>query len=175
VSTANVVHENPWFGVTHEHRGSGGAQSEWFRVIGPDSAMVIPVDDDGRVILLRGVRDTTGPDEHYELPCGAVDAGESVEAAALRELREETGYTAKRCEPLGSFYDSPGISARRTSVFAASELHAGPQRLESGEAWVVVAVNRAELAGLIREGRIVDAGTLAALAQWACASTGAAG
>ena len=72
-----------------------------------DVAAIVPIDADGSVILVRQYR-LPAQEALLEIPAGGVDEGENIEAAAQRELREETGYRAGRLERIGGFYVSPG-------------------------------------------------------------------
>ena len=87
----------------------------------PGYAMVVPVFDDGRVLLERVYRYTV-QETLLECPSGGLD-GDSPEAAARRELEEETGWLAEELTPLGSFYGSDGISDERAHLFLARRLH----------------------------------------------------
>jgi ADP-ribose pyrophosphatase len=160
------VHQNPWFGVTRERRAEAGGVSDWYRVTSPDSAMVVPVTSSGTIVMLRGLRDTTGPVPFLELPCGGLDNGEQAAEAATRELREETGYSCGELRLLGEFFASPGISAAKTMVYLATELKEGPPELGLGEDWRSEEVGPCEINALIKQGAIRDAGTLAGLAYW---------
>lgn len=161
-----TAHENPWFAVTHEQRGHGAGASHWYRVVGADSAMIVPITDDGEIVVLHGIRDTTGPEPLYELPCGALDDGEDDAAAAARELEEETGYTAQRLIRIGEFFASPGISPTRTAVFEARGLTPGTLGLEPGEQWTTVQLTADRFTDLIATGHVRDAGTVAAFFFW---------
>lgn len=158
-----TVHSNPWFQVTHTPDSNTTDGRGWYRVVRPDSITVVPVLPDGRLVLLYGVRDTTGPAPTYELPAGGIAAGESPEAAALREVQEESGYFASRLDPLGSFVECPGLSASQCWVFLATRLTRRAQALEAGEHWVPAPIRERALSDLIASGLIVDGGTLAAL------------
>jgi ADP-ribose diphosphatase len=72
---------------------------------------------DGDLLMIEGMRDTTGPDSCFELPSGTIEAGERAEDAAIRELREETGFTAHTLLRIGEFVEAPGVSASRCIVF----------------------------------------------------------
>ena len=86
----------------------------------PGYAMVVPLRDDGAVLLERVYRWTV-KDWVLECPSGGLDGDDPV-TCAHRELLEETGYRAGRLEPLGSFYGSNGISDERFHLFLATEL-----------------------------------------------------
>jgi ADP-ribose pyrophosphatase len=95
-------------------------------------AMVVPLLDDGRVLLERVYRYTVQR-TLLECPAGGLD-GEAPEIAARRELLEETGWAAETLEPLGSFYGSNGISNERFHLFLGRGLfHEGEPTLEATE------------------------------------------
>jgi len=98
----------------------------------PGYAMVVPLLDDGRVILERVYRYTI-QETTLECPSGTVEQ-ESAESAASRELREETGWAAERMQPIGRFFGSNGISDERFTIFLATGLRfSGPPTLEPTE------------------------------------------
>jgi ADP-ribose pyrophosphatase len=83
-------------------------------------AVIFPVTQDGRIVLVRQYR--YGSDAiHLELPAGGPDAGEDLSACAARELREETGYSAARWEFVGAFYTEPARGSSRAHVFLATD------------------------------------------------------
>jgi ADP-ribose pyrophosphatase len=87
-------------------------------------AAVILAVDDGEVILVEQFRVPLGR-ACLELPAGLVgdiDAGESVELSAQRELEEETGYHADRIDALGEFYSSPGMASESFTLVRATGL-----------------------------------------------------
>jgi ADP-ribose pyrophosphatase len=86
----------------------------------PGYAMVVPLLDDGRVVMERVYRYTLQR-TLLECPSGGLD-GEPPEVAARRELEEETGYRARRLTPLGSYFGSSGISDEEYHLFLAREL-----------------------------------------------------
>lgn len=126
--------------------------------------MLIGTTDDGLLLTVRGTRDTTGTRAFVEFPSGAVDVGEDPLAAAVRETMEETGYEAIDPTYIGSFVESPGISAARCHLYASRVSFAGPAALEPGENWKVELLSRDRLLSLIKDGHVLDAGTLAAVA-----------
>ncbi|RWZ52675.1 NUDIX hydrolase [Labedella phragmitis] len=158
--TKRTVHENPWFSISLTEAG----EQRWYRVERADSALLIGTGDQGRFLMIHGVRDTTGTEPLYEFPCGGIDPSEDPASAAVRETREETGWEATDLTPLGSFVEAPGISPSRCFVFAGRVSPGGEASLEPGEEWTPVTVSTERLKALIAEGRVQDAGTLAALA-----------
>jgi ADP-ribose pyrophosphatase len=160
--TKRTVHENPWFSTSLTEAG----EQRWYRVERADSALLIGTDDEGRFLMIHGVRDTTGTEPLYEFPCGGIDAIEDPASAAVRETREETGWEATDLRSLGSFVEAPGISPSQCFVFAARVSPRGEASLEPGEAWTPVAVSTEQLTTLVSEGKVQDAGTLAALALY---------
>lgn len=95
----------------------------------PDWVNVIPVTRDGRLVFVRQFRFGTWADS-LEIPGGMLEAGESPEEAAARELEEETGYRAGRLERLGFVHPNPAVQTNRCHLFRAldcEEVHAGRQ------------------------------------------------
>jgi ADP-ribose pyrophosphatase len=108
-----------------------GREGEFVVLESPDWVNVIPLTDDGQVVLIRqyrhGIREAT-----LEIPGGLIDPGEAPEAAAVRELREETGYVAREVRPLGRVRPNPAIQNNHQYCYLAegcrrmSELHLDP-------------------------------------------------
>jgi len=128
----------------------------------PGSVVLLPLLEDGRVVLIRNYRVAV---EQWliELPAGTLDPGEDPAAAAHRELTEETGYRARSLEMLCRFYPSPGILDEQMHLFLATGLEAGPASLEGGEQIEPCLVAWQEALRMARDGRIQDAKTLAGL------------
>ncbi len=145
-------------------RLADGAESVREVVRHAGAVVVLPVHDDGTMVLLRQFRYPTG-EVLLEAPAGKLDVeGESAEDCARRELVEETGLEAGMMRPLGSFYTSPGFSDEILHCFAATGLRtSGGPRMAEPEILEVVRCSPAGLDDAIREGRIRDAKTLAIL------------
>ena len=154
-----TVHRNPWFEVEHTEVGP----QDWFEVTRADSAMVIAVTDDGSLVIVRGPRHTTGVGEFIELPSGALEPSEKAEAAARRELLEETGYSVGELKSLGWFFECPGITASKCFVFAGPVTGWSTATLEPAEHWTSGLASPDELRAAMASGAIRDGGTLAAL------------
>lgn len=130
---------------------------------GPDWVNVVPVTAAGAVVLVRQYRFGTGSVTR-EIPGGLVDPGEEPEAAALRELEEETGYQAERLLSLGWSHPNPALQTNRLHSYLAlgcRKVHEG--HADPGEDLTVEEVSRAELPGLVLRGEISHALVLAAL------------
>jgi ADP-ribose pyrophosphatase len=143
----------------------GGAVVDRDLVEFADAVVVVPVLDDGSVVLIRNERFAVG-EELVEFPAGKLEGEEDPAACAARELIEETGYTAAGVQPLGGFYSAPGAVTEYMHAFLATGLSAGPQRLEAYERITTQAVSPARLAEMIRSGELHDAKSLAAYTLW---------
>jgi ADP-ribose pyrophosphatase len=145
--------------------GSDGNPVHRDVVIHPGAVAILPLVDAGHVCLIRNHRFILG-EELLEIPAGTLEPGEAPEAAAPRELAEETGYTAARWRKLTAFYPSPGVLSERTHLFLAQDLTAGPMRLEEGEHLEPLIVPWDQALSWALDGTIRDAKTLVALLLW---------
>lgn len=134
-------------------------------VLHPGAVAILPLVDADHICLLRNHRFILN-EELWEIPAGTLEVGEAVEAAAVRELAEETGYEAKQWRKLLEFYPSPGILSERTHLFVASELTAGALRPEADEQLQPHIVAWSQALAWTRDGTIRDAKTLLALLWW---------
>ena len=131
----------------------------------PGAVAVVPLLDDGRVVLVRQFR---APVESHvlEIPAGKRDVeGEANEVTAARELEEEVGLRAGRLEPLCSFYNSPGISDERCWIFLGRDLQEVPTDLHGPEEehMTVEHVRLDDVPALIAAGELVDSKTVIGL------------
>lgn len=140
----------------------GGIQAVREVVVHRGSVVILPLLEDGRVILVRQYR-YAARQELWELVAGTLEPGETVLRAARRELLEETGYRARRLRHLLSFYPSPGFLTERMHVVEARGLIPGMARPESDERLEVGKFRRRELARMMASGEIADGKTLVAL------------
>jgi ADP-ribose pyrophosphatase len=123
------------------------------------SAVMMPVDDRGRILLVKQYR---LPARQYlwELPAGRVDPGEKVLQTAKRELREETGYRAKTWKKIAAFFPSPGFLAEKMTIFLATGLTGGESEPMEDERIETRWFTPREVEALIEAGKIIDAKTM---------------
>jgi ADP-ribose pyrophosphatase len=134
-------------------------------VLHPGAVAILPLIDAEHICLLRNHRFILD-DVLWEIPAGTLESGEAIEAAAARELAEETGYQADHWRKMLDFYPSPGILSERTHLFVASELTAGVMRPEADERLEPHTVEWSKALQWTRDGTIRDAKTLVALLWW---------
>lgn len=128
----------------------------------PGAAVILPILDDGRILLIRNQRPAVGA-TLLELPAGTLDAGEAPVDCARRELQEETGYTAETLTPLVSFFSTPGICDELMYTFVATGLTPGATNPDEGEEIEPVAMSLSEALAAAERGAIRDAKTLLSL------------
>ena len=117
---------------------------------------VLPVDEAGRLMLVRQYRAAAGK-ELLETPAGGIEPDETPEVAAQRELREETGYRAENFRRLSSVYSSPGFCTELNHLFVATGLSYDPLDPDADEDIALVPVTLAEAEDLVASGGIGDA------------------
>jgi len=125
----------------------------------PGAVMMIPLFDDGTVLLERQFRYPVGK-TFIEFPAGKIDPGESLLSCAQRELREETGYDAGEWSYLGGFHNAIGYCDEKIEVFVARGLLAGAARSDAGEVIEVFTAPWQELLDWVREGSVTDVKTI---------------
>ena len=141
----------------------GGAAFREF-VLHPGAVAVVPLLDDGRIVLERQYRHPTRQ-VMIEIPAGKLDAGEEPLVCGQRELLEETGYVAREWAYAFTMYPTVAYSDEAIHIWFARGLEHRGARLDQGEFLEVIAATPEEFLGWCREGSIVDSKTLAA-ALW---------
>lgn len=144
-----------------------GSVGELEMIRHPGASAVIPfasdpAGEDPQLLLIRQYR-YAAERVLYEVPAGRLDPGETPLACAIRELREETGCTAARVEPLITIYTTPGFTDEKIHLFMATGLTMGASDREADEFIEVVTLPLSEVLAMIERGEVVDGKTLIAI------------
>src|SRR5579883_1890809 len=113
VLSSQLVYKGPWFAVTTDHiQEPNGVTARRDLIRHSGSIVILPVDnskkgEEPRVLLIQQYR-YAAKSLLWEIPAGRIEPGEDQLKAARRELKEETGFSAKRLKPILHFYVSPG-------------------------------------------------------------------
>jgi ADP-ribose pyrophosphatase len=142
-----------------------------YLVIGyPQAAAALALTDDQKVVMVGQYRYAVN-EYSWEIPSGGIEDGESADSCARRELKEETGYSPGRLEPLITYHPSNAASDQAIHVFLALDLKRGepePAREEPVEETIKIAlVPFDELLKRVRQGEIHDASTIIAVLLYA--------
>lgn len=134
-------------------------------VLHKGACAVVPVDSEGNTYMVRQYRAAVGR-VMEEIPAGKLDhAGEDRLEAAQRELREETGFTAKKWTHLGDLATTPGFSSEIISLYLAEELTAGETDFDDDEFLTCRKMPFAEALSKAMNGEYQDSKTVVALAR----------
>jgi ADP-ribose pyrophosphatase len=131
-------------------------------VVHPGAVMIVPLLDDGRVVVERQFRYPMGR-VMLEFPAGKLDAGEPPLQCAVRELAEETGYRAREWARAGILHNAIAYSNEGIEVWFARGLSLGERHLDAGEFLDVESATPEELDQKARSGELTDAKTLIGL------------
>ena len=131
----------------------------------PGAAAILSIED-GKVLLVRQHRFPHG--YVLEIPAGTLEKGEKPLKCAYRELREETGYTAKKMTPLIKYYPSIGYNTEIIHCFVASGIKkVGSLQLDHDEIMSVVKIDFKKVVKMIISGKITDSKTICAVLTYA--------
>lgn len=139
-----------------------GFKTDHLRLSLHDFSIVVPVLNDNRLVFIWNYRHPIQGWE-LELPAGLVDEGEDPESGAKRELKEETGYSARSWKNLGWLHTLPGISSQRAHVFLARQLKKGAAKREPYEYMKIKILDAKKAYGLLWTGNIIHSPTVSAL------------
>ncbi len=166
--TEHCLHSEPVFegGFLKASRDTvrlpDGATSTREYVRHPGAVVIVPLLDDGRVVIERQFRYPVG--QHMlEFPAGKLDAGEDPLLCGQRELYEETGYTAREWARAGVMHLAIAYSTEVIHIYFARGLVAGERKLDEGEFLDVLTATPADLLAWSRKGDLTDAKSLTCL------------
>jgi len=163
--SSEIVYQGPLFCVHHDKLiEPGGLKSERDVIRHNGSVVILAIDKskskkDPWIVMERQYRHAANQ-FLWELPAGKMDAGEEPLAAAKRELAEETGYSARKWQPLVEYFASPGFLGETMKVFLAEGLIAGEAQPEEDEKIDFRLVKLSEVLKMIKKGAIHDGKTL---------------
>jgi ADP-ribose diphosphatase len=162
-----IVYSGRVFAVEVEKaRFPNGTEHEVATVRHAACVVLIPIQEDGRVVLIRQYRHSVKRDL-WELPAGGLNPGESFEAAAARECEEEIGLVPHQLERLAGLFPSPGYCDEEMIFFRVTELRppapGSPHKPDDDEDIEVRPVTVAEARLMVARGEIVDLKTAYAL------------
>ncbi len=160
--------ENPWFAVTtHATIAPDGARPTYGKISFKNRAVaVLPLDGEQHTWLVGQWRFPLG-EYHWELPMGGAPRSETLEGAAHRELKEETGLTAARLTPLLKMHLSNSVTDEEGYVFLAQGLTAGEPEFDTTEQLAIHRLPFTEALALVMDGRITDSLTVAGILKLA--------
>ena len=139
-----------------------GKLAKWDIIDHPAAVTILPIDEAGLIWFIRQYRHPAGK-ELLELPAGVLEADESPEMGAQREIREEIGMSADELEQIGGFYLAPGYSTEYMHVFLGRSLRHEPLAQDEDEFIRVEKMSYKQALETIELGGIQDAKSLVAL------------
>lgn len=125
----------------------------------PGAVVVLPVLDNGRVLLERQFRYPLNR-VFIELPAGKIDPGEDPLACAIRELEEETGYTANDWQYVATIHNAIAYSDEHLDIYLARGLTEGKSKLDDGEFIELITASVDDMLDWVRTGQITDVKTV---------------
>jgi ADP-ribose pyrophosphatase len=162
--TSKIVSKNPWWIYKIDtFQIPDGVAGEYHYVHTEGSSMIVPVTNDGKLVLVNQYRYLCGR-ESIEFPCGGVKAGKTYEEMAKLELEEETGLRSDEILRVGEFNPFNGVTDEICAVHIARNLQPTHAKPDTTEEFEVIRCTPDELDGMIQSNKIWDGMTLAAWA-----------
>ncbi len=155
VLKSEVVFQNRLTILCDELRKPDGSTMEYRYLAGRGSASVLAFTDQNQVVLTQQYRHPLRR-TIFDLPAGGINADETPQAAALRELAEETGYIAGFITKLGHFCPLPGRTNHTCHIFLARQLSRGTTNLDEHEIVTVVLKDWEEVVNMVLSNEAVD-------------------
>jgi ADP-ribose pyrophosphatase len=125
----------------------------------PGAVVMIPVDQSGRLLLVRQWR-RPAQQILFELPAGKLEKGEEPSNCAQRELQEEIGYFSNKLTPMGGFFTAPGFCNEYLHLFLAEELQESQLAPDEHEHIEIIPKSLEDALDMIEQGQICDAKTI---------------
>ncbi len=122
------------------------------------AAAIVAITDNNEVIMIKQFRKAI-ENVIWEIPAGKLEIGENPKECAIRELKEETGYSAENVKLVHKFYTSPGFSNQKVYIFLATDLVKGETNLDNGENIETYKIKLDEAYDMVLRNEIEDAKT----------------
>jgi ADP-ribose pyrophosphatase len=163
INSRTTLHRGRVFELVSENLTlESGVTTDMEFVHHPGAAGIVPLADDGQIILLKQYRHSLR--EHiWEIPAGTRDPGETMLTCARRELIEETGFAARKWIELSEITPVPGYSDERLGLFLAMQMQPAQQDLDPDEILKVHRVHLDEALDMVYGRQIQDSKTISGL------------
>lgn len=139
-----------------------GKTAEWDFIEHKGAAAIVPVDQDGKIIMVRQYRNAIEKNT-LEIPAGGLNSGEDMKTCATRELEEETGYRSNHVEHLIDLYTTVAFCNEKIGIYYTKDLIQSEQNLDEDEYVTIERYTLEELVQFIFDGVIEDAKTISAI------------
>ncbi len=161
--SSRIVWSCPWYSIRQDEIELPNGETAVYNTVVKEAAVwIIPVTPAGEIILIHQYRHTVD-DWCWEIPAGSKKPEQTLEAAALAELREETGGVPDQMTYVGQFYLANGICNEIGHIFLATGVELGPTAHEATEVMAVHTLPMAEVFRMARAGEITDGPSALAL------------
>ncbi len=163
ILSSEMVYEGRVFGVRRDRVVEpGGVEVTREVITHPGSVVVLPVQANGEIVLIRQYRHATRQ-YLWELVAGRIDGRETPKQAAARELLEETGYRARKFTVFLDFFPTPGFLEERMFILLAEGLTPGKAQPEADEKIISRNYSTKQLRDMIRRGKLRDGKSIAGI------------
>lgn len=123
---------------------------------------IVAITDDDKIVLVKQYRKAVEK-ELFELPAGKIEMGETPLDCAIRELKEETGYSVDSMKLIHKYYTTPGFSNQMVFIYLAKNLIPGESHLEEDEFLEVYEIDRQKAYDMVMSNEICDSKTVIGL------------
>lgn len=148
---------------TYDLQVPNGNIAQWDIIEHKGASAIIPVDDEGKILLVRQYRGAID-DLLLEIPAGGRDSvEEDFAVCAARELEEEIGYRSEEIHHLVDYHSAAAYTSERIAIFYTESLIPSRQHLDENEFVQIERYTLDELVDMIRQGEITDGKTIAGL------------
>lgn len=158
-----LVHEGVIIDVYTDYMQiPNGNTAKWDFIGHKGAAAIVPVDQDGNIIMVRQYRNAIEKNT-LEIPAGGLNPGEDMKTCATRELEEETGYRSEHVEHLMDLYTTVAFCNEKIGIYYTKDLIPSHQHLDEDEYVSIETYTLEELVKMIFDGVIEDGKTIAAI------------